>query len=500
MKKILIFLTILGGSLFSFLPNVFAQTVQFYEADHIPTAFVVREKNGIHYYQQGRFFKRKDNYQIGYCLQPFNDFSADASYEIQEKLNSLDDETIRKLKETVAFGYPIATMDPVYYVATQLRIWKIVEPEYDYYFTDGLNGPRTDKYDHFFDLLDRDIETYTKPSFNNQAYKTTTNGDVQVEMPTNERYEDVIQTDISYERNGNTVTFKNIPKGTHTIQVTRKFKKRTNTPILFYYHATSQLLMTIGDLEDMQFSFTIEATDTSIHVVKIDKDTKSKIASGDASLMGASLELFDSQNKKIATVTLDKNLEATISVQEGNVDYLPFGTYTLKEVKAGKGYLINQQGIQVTIDEKNPHVEVKFENQVIQNQVTIQKYFGDQQILKGEANIIFEIYNQKNELVKTIVTNQEGLATFSLPYGTYKVHQKTTTEGYKKVDDFQIQVTKDGEKQHFTLQDIKEEEEKPVEPSIEIEVPNTHSQSNTSIFFIIGSILGAFYVEKKTWI
>ena len=53
-----------------------------------------------------------------------------------------------------------------------------------------------------------------------------------------------------------------------------------------------------------------------------------------------------------------------------------------------------------------------------------------------------------------ITTNAEGKAEIILPYGHYKIKQKTTTPGYQKVKEFEININSK-ETQIYNLTDYK---------------------------------------------
>ena len=56
-----------------------------------------------------------------------------------------------------------------------------------------------------------------------------------------------------------------------------------------------------------------------------------------------------------------------------------------------------------------------------------------------EIGVKFGIYNNKNELVKTLITDAQGSFDITLPYGKYVVKQLTSTKGYEKAKDFTIE-------------------------------------------------------------
>ena len=70
-----------------------------------------------------------------------------------------------------------------------------------------------------------------------------------------------------------------------------------------------------------------------------------------------------------------------------------------------------------------------------------------------ESGIKFQIYLD-NILFKEIVTDEEGKATFYLPYGNYEIKQVNSTVGYKFINDFNIEIN-DNISQTYELLDLK---------------------------------------------
>ena len=85
-----------------------------------------------------------------------------------------------------------------------------------------------------------------------------------------------------------------------------------------------------------------------------------------------------------------------------------------------------------------------------------------------KSNIEFNIYDKDKNLVDTIKTNEEGITTINLKYGTYTIKQINTHEGYELNDEFKIEV-KDNEDEIINLEDLK------------IEVPETYTPSRLEI-------------------
>ena len=195
--------------------------------------------------------------------------------------------------------------------------------------------------------------------------------------------------------------------------------------------------------------------------------------------------------EKITDLTLDENMEAKINSTDFNLDY---GTYYLKETQTGTGYLPNDKVYEINFTENNPTIDLTIENKVIEKEVTIKKLFGDGKLMQTESNITFEIYDKDKNLVKSMTTDQNGIAKITLPYGHYKIVQVNTTEGYTKIKPFEIFISDIDKDYYYTINDYKEKEEVPKE-TISIEVPNTSTEDNN--YHLLSLILPTYLIVKK---
>ena len=84
--------------------------------------------------------------------------------------------------------------------------------------------------------------------------------------------------------------------------------------------------------------------------------------------------------------------------------------------------------------------------------------------MKNEQGISFEIYDDFNEMIKTVTTDENGEINLILPYGNYLLKQITTTEGYEKDEDKIIEVDGSNEYIEMILYDLKIEEPPKEEP------------------------------------
>ena len=115
--------------------------------------------------------------------------------------------------------------------------------------------------------------------------------------------------------------------------------------------------------------------------------------------------------------------------------------------------------------------------------------------MESESNISFEIYDINNNLVDTITTDVNGTAKITLPYGHYKIVQVNTTEGYTKIEPFEIFINDINKEYTYTINDYKKKEEKPKE-TISIVVPNTSTEKNSYPLISI-TLLPAYFLAKK---
>ena len=494
MKKILLFLTLSFIYLISSTTIVNASTDSFYEAEYIDNIYMVRydKSTGTKYYQKARVYRRTNDGKLAYCLQPFKKFNPnDNTYETVTTLPEISNETLEKIRDIVGFGYGYSghTNDLKWYAVTQLMIWQTVEPNSEFYFTDTLNGNRIDKYTKEINSINNLIKnSYQMPSFNNQTFYGIVGKPLTFEDTNNVigRFSVPIK-DVSVIDNIVTVT-KNSP-GCYEDTFTRLYNY--SSPMLFYYNPNSQHLATIGSPNNREAKVRYCFNELKLKIKKIDKDTQTTTSKGEASLKDTVFTLYNENMEKITDLNLDENMEASISSSDYDLNY---DTYYLKETTSGIGYLPNDELYEIKFTEDNPIIELTIENKVIEKEVTIKKLYGDGLLMQTEPNITFEIYDKDNNLVKSITTDQNGIAKITLHYGHYKIVQSNTTEGYTMIKPFEIFINDIDKEYYYTINDYKIKEETPKE-TISIEVPNTSTEQSN--YHLISLILPTYLIVKK---
>lgn len=463
MKKTIFFLIILCTIIINCY-NVKAKTYNFYEAEMIDDIYLVRydESTKTKYYQKARFFREKETKDFAYCIDAFITFNEESNYST--KTPNLSSKQIDRLSKIAHFGYKYKShTDKVWYAVTQVMIWKELEGDKNIYFTDTLNGNKTNKYDSYINEINNLITNNSKiPSFSNNNI-TIVEGKEYILNDSNKVLNEY-NTDKNLTIKDNNLIIKGLKQGNYTINLNRK-DNTYNEPVLFYLANNTQTLLKTGNLSNLNTKVSVNVVNTSIIINKVDKDNASFTPQGEASLIGSTFEITNSKNKVIDTIEIDNTGTITIN----NLD---FDKYTIKEIKTGTGYNINTNKYEVTISKDKTNNEITIENEVIEKKIIIHKTYGDKNNQQPEPNISFNIYNSKNEFIKTITTNKQGNAEITLPYGKYTIKQLTTTEGYEFSDPIIVDVKNDKE-ETIKLSDLK------------IEVPNTSKNNNIINYLLL---------------
>ncbi|AKR08159.1 adhesin [Bacillus thuringiensis] len=160
----------------------------------------------------------------------------------------------------------------------------------------------------------------------------------------------------------------------------------------------------------------------SVEITKIDKDSQ-KV------LEGVVFEVQDEQGKVVTEVKTDKDGKAKISD-------LSVGKYKLVETKSLPGYKKLTDSVSFEITKGMTTVlSLKVENeQLDKGPVEITKVDKDnKKALKG---VVFEVQDEAGTVVKEVKTDKDGKAKISdLSVGKYKLVEKESLPGYKKLTD-----------------------------------------------------------------
>lgn len=209
--------------------------------------------------------------------------------------------------------------------------------------------------------------------------------------------------------------------------------------------------------QETNIKLNIQANNCSLTIKKIDNQTKEGIE-------GVIFEIFDQNNKILFKQTTDK--EGMITLK----NILP-SNYKIKETKAEKGYILsNEEKIINLIWGKDEEVIV--ENKKIKGKIKILKISEDDNQINGKQkgapiqDVIFEIKNNRGEIIEKCITNEEGIAvTKELEMGKYYIKEIKTDEDYiLNEKEFSIEILENNKIYEITVENKSKEIE--TEPQI----------------------------------
>lgn len=465
-KKIFFLITFFSILLFKTI-NVNAESATFYEGEYIDNIYMSKYQYSTNtiYYQKARFFRKSDTNEFAYCIEPFNFFNEGSTYQSVVNPYNLSASQKQRIERIAHFGYGYKNhTDVKWYAITQMMIWEAADPSSgSYYFTDYLNGNKIYPYQSEIAEINNLVNTYdVLPLMNEKTYDIIENQTILIDGGDILNYYNT--NDNRIKKQGNSILINNLTEGIYEFSLSRN-DNTYNKPVIFYQSYNSQNLVNTGNLESKSIKFYVNVYKTGININKLDKDTESTTPSGEANLNGAIINVLDIKKHIVRKITIEDN--------KGYTENLPFGTYYLEEIEAGTGYSINKELYEITISVENPQPTIDYYNKVIEKKLKIIKEYGEGENFSLEKDIDFEIYDKDNKLTKTISTDENGEVTVILPYGTYTIKQKNSTNGYSSVEPFQIIVDKDDEEE-IILKDYK------------IPVPNTyHNKINILILLLI---------------
>ncbi len=454
-------------SILGFTKEVNAATAHFYEAEYISGIYIkkIPSHAQVTYYQEARFFRETGTNNFAYCAEPFSVFVGNPSYEPTLNPNNLSAAQKERISLLAHYGYGYKNhTEDKWYAITQFMIWQAADPSATFYFTDKVNGEKITIFTNEMNELNQMVTNYQKnPSMTNQTYSIVEEETLTIHDNNNVlNYYKSNNPNVKIENNN--LIVNGLKEGEYTVTLSRKDTFH-NKPVIFYHSNDYQDLVETGDLEAKNVQLKIKVKETSLTITKVDKDTKTIKPSGDATLEGATYELYDEKNQLITTLTIGEDSIATLH-------NLKYGKYYLKEIEAGEGYKIDDTIYPFEVTEETTHIDLILENEVIKKKIILHKQYGSKNDFHPEEKIQFNIYNKNNELVATITTNHLGIAEIELPYGKYTIKQVNSTPGYDKIFPIDLEI-KDEVLVTYELKDYK------------IPVPNTSNQKKSILTLIL---------------
>ncbi|MGR9591556.1 VaFE repeat-containing surface-anchored protein [Bacillus thuringiensis] len=145
-----------------------------------------------------------------------------------------------------------------------------------------------------------------------------------------------------------------------------------------------------------------------------------KVGENGEVLAGAVFEVFNANNESVGKITTGADGMAELN-------NLPIGTYTLKEIKAPTGYVSDDkpQTIEVKTGETGA---VQIVNNKVKGNIEIKKLSDSGKVL---PNVEFTVFTEDGKEVQKVVTKENGIANVEgLTYGKYYFLETKTPNGY----------------------------------------------------------------------
>ena len=252
---------------------------------------------------------------------------------------------------------------------------------------------------------------------------------------------------VSTDSNG-TFLLENIPAGTYTV---------TEESINKYVPQKAQTINVIGG-QTATVSFSNVLKKFRVTVTK--SDAEKGEPQGDAKLSGAKYGIYKG-GELVDTYTTDADGQFTTKYYVCDTDW------TIREISASEGYLVDETVHKVGADPKLYTVEYNDTSndvieQVIKGKIAIIKHTddGSTQIETPEKGAEFQIYLKSSGSYSkadkderdTIVCDADGFASSKLlPYGVYTVHQTKGWEGRERIADFDVYIQTDNQTYKFLI-------------------------------------------------
>lgn len=421
-----------------------AEIPEFTITQNYVNGYFHAHKNGNSFTKYGQLASWKSNYDgsQAYCIAPGEPFSNSAKYkaysydntgDLVNRINStqkwqITQEKLNQIQLYAYYGYGYDNHNTTkYLVATQMLIWRTVDPDQVFTNTNctvtdckAITDAQAGVENEMNTIRRLADDHYTIPSFDGETKDMTMGGSVTYldtfGVLSNFSVEECLNCTASINNNVLTITPKD--KGNYSASLTKKSNNYSSN-MVFAINSSSQNEVVAGNIDPIYVRVSGTTYGGSITISKTDEDTREK-------LNGAVFEVINSSNNIACTMR--------ISNGKGKCDNLALGKYTIKEKQAPVGYVLSEASIPIEITTTNTNITLNVTNKKIKGNLKLYKKSSENIPTDASLkNAVYNVYNSDGSLYTEISTNTDGYASLNdIPYGDYYIIEKTSSEGYDK--------------------------------------------------------------------
>lgn len=419
-KILLIVVGIICGLLFG-CKNVKALSNDSYLETNYTGVWAYHYKNGNLVTYGGLPF-RYLNGKMGYCIEPSKPITVGtySSYSDWSK-SGFSEEVKRKMELIAYYGYEYPGHNNLkYYMATQELIWLFSEDTVVWKQNRDFSSETINVEGEKNEIMTL-VNNHDKlPSFINTSYTSEFSKILSITDYNNVLSNYDISGDVNYTLNGNTININCNKFGKGNIYFAQKNFNNNETTVYVADGYNSQKIIVFGRPYLNSGNISVEVNSVKLEFSKKDLDTKEIIKDSEAKY-----KLINNETKKELEITIDKTGKALLNIEKGN--------YTLEEIKAPFGYILNKEKKNIIIND-----DIKQEDGIIKIDLYDKKAKGKILIKKVDeygkdlAGVIVGIYDSKYNLIEKIKTGEDNNNESKiLSLGKYFVKEISTLDGYK---------------------------------------------------------------------
>lgn len=433
MKKILYVLFIIS-SIFMF---TFIKTEKVYAVE------IKKEASGWYYERAKKdgsenYSGTLQNYslsgEVAYCIEPTVSDNGSVSLSTWAKTGLSDN-----IKERVlligyyGYTYP-GHKTKKYRAATQCMIWEAIMGSGSWCkintkrWSAGTNIDLSAERKEINRLISEHSKTV---SFNGEIYKVQVGETLNLTDTNNILSNFSVAADnAEYNVNGNNLSLKPYTDKA-TISFTKNQAYSSDYKIFVGNKVQNQLVP--GNVDPTIARIRLNTYYGGVELTKEDSETKTP--QGDATLKGAEYGIYNKNDELITKLTTDESGKAT------SKQVLAYGEYYIKEISPSNGYLLDENKYEFE-SKGTESYSLNVKEQVIKANININKYYlpFETNEKTPEDNVNFDLLDSKGNKIKELITDENGVISFNLPYGKYKIHQISTKKGFKYASDFEFSI------------------------------------------------------------